>query len=125
MTRSEGEGFDETSLNVSTAEGNGWSVVSVSGEIDISTATEFDDTLKAAMASSQRVVVDLSGVRFMDSTGLGVLMRAQKQRGDDAAAGLRLAAPPARVERLLNVTKLDTVFAVYPSVAAALGEPLP
>ena len=117
---------DDTTLRVTTEADRGWTVVAVRGEIDISTATTFDDALQAAMASSDRVVIDLSGVRFMDSTGLGVLMRAHKHQ-DDAGATLRIAAPSDRVIRLLDVTKLDDVFAVYPSVvesqAAPFGEP--
>jgi anti-sigma B factor antagonist len=113
---------DDTSLTVTTAEGGTWAIVAVEGEIDVSTAHALDEALQAVMASSGRAIVDFSGVRFMDSTGLSVLMRAQH---DQPAPGgkLRLAALPDRVMRLLSVTKLDSVFSVYPSVTAAEADP--
>jgi len=117
---------DDATLRVTTETGEGWTVVAVDGEIDVASAPTFEEVLQSAMAASDRVVIDLSGVQFMDSTGLGVLMRAHK-RQDDAGAILRLAAPSDRVVRILDITQLDAVFAVYPSVdasqAAPLGEP--
>jgi anti-sigma B factor antagonist len=123
MTRFERDDSDDTSLMVTTAGGDRWTIVVARGEIDISTASSLDEALQAAMAASGRVIVDLSGVRFMDSTGLSVLMRAHKDQAE-AGSGLRLAAISDRVSRLLTVTKLDTVFAVYPSVTAAEADPL-
>jgi anti-anti-sigma factor len=120
MPHSERES-DDTGLQVNTADDAGWTVVAVTGEIDISTAGAFEDALRGAIESSKQVVVDLSGVRFMDSTGLGVLMRAHKHQ-DEAGAFLRLAAPSDRVVRILDVTQLDTVFAVYPSVDASTAD---
>lgn len=111
---------DAVGLEVSTADDTGWTILAVTGEIDISTAATFEDALHSAMESSKQVVVDLSGVRFMDSTGLGILMRAHK-RQDDVGAALRLAAPSDRVVRILDVTQLGNVFAVYPSVDASIG----
>lgn len=111
---------DAVGLEVSTADDVGWTVLAVTGEIDISTAAVFEDALQGAIKTSKQVVVDLSGVRFMDSTGLGVLMRAQKHQ-DGVGAFLRLAAPSDRVVRILGVTQLDSVFAVYPSVDASTG----
>jgi len=112
---------DDTALHVTTVDDAGWTVVAVKGEIDISTAATFEEALQSAMAVSERVVVDLSGVRFMDSTGLGVLMRAHKHQ-DDVGAALRLAAPSERIVRILDVTQLATIFAIYPSVGASVDD---
>jgi anti-sigma B factor antagonist len=112
---------DDATLQVSVADDAGWAILAVTGEIDISTAATFEAALHEAMESSGRVVVDLSGVRFMDSTGLGVLMRVHKNQGDAAADSLRLAAPSERVVRVLDITQLRTVFAVYPSVDASIA----
>ena len=75
--RTEQPSPDDTSLTVTTAEGGAWAIVSVRGEIDVSTAGSLEDALRACLASSGRVIIDLSGVRFMDSTGLNVLIRAK------------------------------------------------
>jgi anti-anti-sigma factor len=67
----------ETKINVSVVEGCG--VVAVSGEIDIATAGQLVALLAAEI--DQRpdgVVVDLSGVAFMSSSGLGVLIESQE-----------------------------------------------
>jgi anti-anti-sigma factor len=114
----------DTSLTVTTAEGGAWAIVSVRGEIDVSTAGSLEDALRACLASSGRVIIDLSGVRFMDSTGLNVLMRAQSGSSDEPAHVLRLAAVPERVSKLLRLTQLDQVFPVFDSVTAAETAPL-
>jgi anti-anti-sigma factor len=112
---------NDATLQVSVVDDAGWAILAVTGEIDISTAAAFEAALHEAMEASGRVVIDLSGVRFMDSTGLGVLMRAHKNQGEAAADSLRLAAPSERVVRVLDVTQLYTVFAVYPSVDASIA----
>jgi anti-anti-sigma factor len=114
---------DDTSLTVTTAEGGAWAIVSVRGEIDVSTASSLEDALRACLASSGRVIIDLSGVRFMDSTGLNVLIRAQSGSADEPTHTLRLAAVPERVSKLLRLTQLDSVFPVYDSVTAAETAP--
>jgi anti-anti-sigma factor len=115
---------DDTSLTVTTAEGGAWAIVSVRGEIDVSTAGSLEEALRACLASSGRVIIDLSGVRFMDSTGLNVLIRAQSGGAEEPAPVLRLAAVPERVSKLLRLTQLDTVFPVFDSVTAAEAAPV-
>ncbi|MFD0273170.1 STAS domain-containing protein [Kitasatospora sp. NPDC127111] len=95
-------------------------VVAVAGELDHDTA----DGLRSALAApagggTGRILVDLSELRFCDSTGLNLLLRA---RLDAEAAGLRLelAGPRSAVARLFEVTGADTVLRIHPSVEAAL-----
>jgi len=115
---------DDTSLTVTTAEGGAWAIVSVRGEIDVSTASSLEEALRSCLASSGRVIIDLSGVRFMDSTGLNVLIRAQTSKAEQPSPVLRLAAVPERVSKLLRLTQLDAVFAVFDSVTAAETAPV-
>ncbi|MFJ9608468.1 STAS domain-containing protein [Kitasatospora sp. NPDC101176] len=96
-------------------------VVSVQGELDRDTA----DTLRAALAGpgeedERRIVVDLAGLRFCDSTGLNLLLRA---RQDTEADGVRLELAGARgvVARLFEITGADTVLRIHPDLDAALG----
>ena len=115
---------DDISLTVTAAEGGAWAIVSVRGEIDVSTAGSLEEAVRSCLASSGRVIIDLSGVRFMDSTGLNVLIRAQSSGVDSASGVLRHAAVPDRVSKLLRLTQLDSVFAVYPTVTAAEAAPV-
>lgn len=115
---------EDISLTVTAAEGGAWAIVSVRGEIDVSTAGSLEEAVRSCLASSGRVIIDLAGVRFMDSTGLNVLIRAQSSGANGASGVLRLAAVPDRVGKLLRLTQLDSVFAVYPSVTAAEAAPL-
>jgi anti-sigma B factor antagonist len=61
------------------------------------------------------IVLDLSQLTFIDSTGLGVLVGAQR-RARETGGEVRLAGAAPGVQRVLEVTGLDTVFGVFPSV---------
>jgi len=80
-------------------------VVAVAGEIDLSTAHQLDDAIRQAEETeTSRIVVDLSGLSFVDSTGLSVLLDAIKRNRSD---GDRLSFVPSKheaVTRLLAVT---------------------
>ncbi|MGH3261974.1 MAG: STAS domain-containing protein [Trebonia sp.] len=89
-------------------------VVTASGEIDLYTAPQLKSELAAVIersAPTTRVVVDMSGVEFCDSTGMNVLLsclRQARERGGE----LELAAPRPAVRKILSVTGLDAVFTV-------------
>jgi anti-sigma B factor antagonist len=65
-----------------------------------------------------RIVVDLSGVEFMDSSGLGALVSALKTTRQ-AGGDLRISAPSAQVQMVLKLSNLDRVLAAYSSPAEA------
>ncbi len=96
---------------VTTSDRAGSTLVEVEGEIDLSTAPQLQRELLASVEDSQVVVVDLRGVTFIDSTGVGVLFRTSKQL---AAAGgeLRLVCGPGPVRRVLKVSGLDRLVQV-------------
>jgi anti-sigma B factor antagonist len=100
-------------------------IVFVWGEVDCATAPRLASTL-ADMTEQGRLnlVVDLSGVYFMDSTGLAVLAVAHK-RLVQAGGGLVLAGPTPAVRRSLEITGLDQMMQVtdaLPKVSSALLE---
>jgi|SoiMethySBSTD1v2_1073268.scaffolds.fasta_scaffold127164_1 anti-sigma B factor antagonist len=85
-----------------------WELVTVRGEVDMDTAGQL---VEAIAAVARTAVVDLSGVTFIDSTGLQELLRAQeaaRRRGDD----LILRHPSKAVRRVLEITGLIDRFAV-------------
>ncbi len=115
--------FAGVSLEVQTrTTDSGVTVVAPSGRLDVAGAP----TLKAAIGDAvkegpSRLVIDMEGVSFVDSTGLGSVIAALKLvRG--AKGDLRLAAPNQQVRVVLELTTLDRVFAYYPTVEDALTD---
>jgi anti-sigma B factor antagonist len=90
-------------------------VVQVSGELDITTAPLLDEQLRAAeavLAAPAPVVLDLSGVTFLASAGLSVLVR-YGQRFSELGSQLRVVATDRAVTRPITMTGLDDVVSVY------------
>lgn len=96
-------------------------VVSAGGELHMSTAPKLGAHLKSAMRhGAERLVVDLTDVHFVDSTGLGVLLsilREIQHRG----GRMTIAASNPTVLRLFAITGTDTTLHVLPSREAALS----
>jgi anti-sigma B factor antagonist len=107
-------------LNVSSRSQGDHAIVTATGEIDLYTAPRLQSELSAVIANAapaSRVVVDMSGVDFCDSTGMNVLLsclRQVRERGGE----LELAAPRPAVKKILQVTGLDTVFTIGDSPAS-------
>ena len=68
----------------------------------------------------RKIVVDLSGVTFVDSSGLGALVAGLKS-ARQASGDLRIAAPPEQTVAVLKLTSLDRVFRIYPTVEDAVA----
>ena len=97
----------------------GPAVLQARGEIDVASAPEFHDALSGLIDQGPAIlVVDLSEVSFIDSTGLGVLVSAEKQTRADGHE-LRLVVTHPQITRLLELTGLNEVFTVVSSAAEA------
>jgi anti-sigma B factor antagonist len=95
-------------------------VVRLAGELDLYNAEVVRAALLAAVERSpQRLVVDLEGVRFIDSTALGVLIEARSKLRDRRS--FVLAAPGLETRRALEVSGLDRHFTVERTVADAIA----
>ena len=100
-------------------------LVSVSGELDLYAESEFRDALAAGTAlGSQTLVVDLSGVSFLDSTACGILVAEAKRLAREGAQ-LVLVSNGNHASRTLQVAGIDQVLQVYPTLHAAFKELLP
>jgi anti-sigma B factor antagonist len=98
-------------------------VVEASGELDLYTAPRLRELLLVLDAEGRhRVVVDLAGLSFIDSTGLGVLVGGLA-RARDAGGDLGLVCANERVLRPFRITGLTEVFAVHATLEAALAAP--
>jgi anti-sigma B factor antagonist len=104
-------------------ERNGGVVISLVGELDLYNAHMVREELFAATARSpERLVVELSGVTFIDSTGLGVLIEARTRLANRKA--FLLVAPGLETRRALEISGLDRHFAVHDSLDEALSASL-
>lgn len=94
-------------LRVETHNGGGDVVLSVQGDVDLATAPELEVALERALeGAARRLVVDLRGVSFLDSTGLAVLLR-QDQRARDAARHLVVVKGPPQVQKPFEITGMS------------------
>jgi anti-sigma B factor antagonist len=89
------------------------------GEIDLQNAPQVRERLTHLRSQGRRVVViDLSGVEFLDSSALGMFVGAQQDFGADGG-GLRIACPPPHAQKVFRITRLAEVIPIYESVDAA------
>lgn len=113
---------DATSSDVSVVaetHDDGTVVIRVAGALDLKTAPTLAAAVAAALESgAEDLLMDLGDVEFLGSAGLSVLVDTARQAKQNAQ-GLAVAAGGHAVLHALAVTGLDTVFAVYPDVAAA------
>ncbi len=77
------------------------------------------DTVRRVIAQSKRIVLNLAGVNYIDSGGLGTLV-ALYATAQNAGSSIKLANLTPRVDDVLQVTKLVTIFQIYDSEKAAL-----
>ena len=103
-------------LNVSSRSQGDHELVIATGEIDLYTAPRLQSEIAAVIASAapaSRVIIDMSGVEFCDSTGMNALLgalRRVRERGGE----LELATPRPAIMKILQVTGLDSVFTITP-----------
>jgi anti-sigma B factor antagonist len=97
---------------------DGFLVISLAGELDLYNASTVREALLACCAEApERLIVDLSAVKFIDSTALGVLIEARSRLANRRT--FLLAAPGLETRRALEISGLDRHFAVHDSVEQA------
>jgi anti-sigma B factor antagonist len=97
-------------------------VVSVGGEIDLSTAPIFEDAIAQALEQNPSVLaIELSAVTFMASVGLRILAATNERVGESTR--IAVVADNAAASRPIQLTGLDSVVALFPSLDAALAAP--
>jgi len=96
-------------------------VISVRGEIHLSTAPEFSQRLTSAIeAGHTRIVLDFTAVEFIDSTGLSVLLNGLRRLSQlDGRLAIVCANPT--VLRLFAVTRLDSTFDIFADRESAIA----
>lgn len=107
-------------MSVASQDSGGVRIVTVTEpRIDAALAIRFKDDMRTATRDGpDRVILDLAGVDFVDSSGLGAIVASMKQLGSDRR--LDLAGLTPLVEKVFRLTRMDAVFKIYATVNAAL-----
>lgn len=107
-------------LRLDSREESDWTILGVVGEVDLSNAPFLRTRIEELVhLGAQRLVVDLRGVGFMDSSGLSVLVACMK-RMREAGGELAVACPNGSILKVFTVTGLDRLFTIRPSVGEAI-----
>src|SRR5437660_7682899 len=107
-------------LGLDVSERDGYTVLAVRGEVDVYTAPRFRERLIELVSEGKhRIIVDLEGVDFLDSTGLGVLVGGLT-RLRSHEADLLLVCTHSRILKVSETTGLTKIFSIYTTVDAAV-----
>ncbi|MCL6282430.1 STAS domain-containing protein [Ruegeria sp. 2012CJ41-6] len=104
----------------STVAGDARIITVGTDRIDAAMAIQFKEDMRTQTADATgRVILDLSEVEFIDSSGLGAIVASMKQLGEGRK--LDLAGLTPIVEKVFRLTRMDTIFDLFPTLDAALS----
>ena len=107
-------------LTISDRTHDDLTVVTVAGEIDVFQSPKLREHMRALIEDGRhQIVLDLNDVEFLDSTGLGVVVGIY-HRLRTVGGSLVLVGANERVRRVFHITKLTSIFTLYPTLDAAL-----
>jgi len=96
------------------------SILVMEDRIDAASAIQFKERMRDLTQTGEpRVVLDLGNVRFLDSSGLGAIVAVKKLLGPDRL--LELSSLTPAVEKVFRLTRMDSIFTIHPTHAAALA----
>lgn len=111
----------DTNFDVAESDHDGIPVLTVKGEVDVSTAPELRERLLVlAERGGATAIVDLSDVSFVDSTALGVLVSGVK-RLRSTGGDLHLVVTQPHISKVFEITGLTDVFRIFPSLDLAVA----
>ena len=114
--------METLSIDLTTTDDGRTQLFALAGSLDIATSPSLRAALmEAAERPEHAIVVDLTNLEFLDSTGLGALIGAHKRAGERGGI-VRLVTHEGQILRLLRITGLLDVLHVYASVDAALAD---
>jgi anti-sigma B factor antagonist len=102
-------------------ENDGTLVIAFEGDVDLKTSPEARKVLLETVARHLPIIVDLSGVQYIDSSGVASLIEAY-QKARKTGQKFALAAVSDSALRVLNLARMDKVFTICPSVADGLAK---
>ncbi len=87
--------------------------------LDASVAIQFKEDFRGLTSGEMDVILEMSNVEFLDSSGLGSIVAVYKAMGPDRA--MALAGLQPAVEKVMTLTRMNTVFAIFPTLDDALA----
>ena len=110
---------EQPNLDVSATQEQGVTIVHLSGEIDLHTSPQLRDRLLNLIdRKPQRIILDLSGVGYVDSSGVGTIVEL-KRRAMRTDSKVVLVGLQARVRSLFEITRLDKFFTITDNIDEA------
>ena len=107
-------------MEISTTKTGVWTVIAVSGEVDLHHSTDLRVEIIRHLDDGESVLLDMAKVSYIDSSGIAAMAQSlshARSKGVEFA----LVQPGEAVMRILHLTRLDAVFQMYPGVADAPG----
>ena len=106
-------------MEITFNEKSGYTIVAVSvPRLDVGVATEFKDGVSKVVKDDSKVILDLSGVPFIDSTGLGTLLSLLRQLAEHKGS-LKLSGLTDQVMNMFLLVRMNKVFDIFSSVEEA------
>lgn len=105
-------------MNISVESKEQSDVITVSGRVDSSASPELDATLKKHAEASKHILIELSGVDFMSSAGIRALVSSLRATAANSKKTV-LVNPSPRVQEVLDLSGLNSIFSVYDTVDIA------
>lgn len=104
--------MEEQRLETRVRQTSDASVVDVQGEIDLATTSRFRSAVGEAIETNNHVIINMTGVTYMDSSGFGTLLSATKKLRP-AGGSIHLVGCNDVIERMLQITRLATIFGMH------------
>jgi len=108
-------------MDIQCKDVNNWTVVRVQGErLDVKSVPRFKECISPLINQHIQVVLDMSAVQFVDSTGIGVLLQFMKQL-NEVEATLKLCGIQQQVDAMFKLVHMDTMFVICKSIEEVTG----
>ena len=104
----------DNTIGLRTSEKNGWTLLCVEGRLDRLTAQDAGEKADKVLAETQKLAVDMSGLEYLSSAGIRVLLRLTKQAQAEGKA-FALVAPSGMVKVVLAESRMDMFATIYTS----------
>lgn len=107
-------------LSITSEVKGGATVVRLDGDLDVYTAPRLKETLDKSLAIDAKVILDMTGVEFIDSTALGVLV-GSLQLSQSNSCDFRLVIANRLLLKIFHITGFESMFSIYPRLEEALS----